>query len=218
MTKCYQMYSFISTGSHITDGCIDFCPDCKVHWTQLCFSTLFFTACMMTLFFLREIWNINTPILKYEFHYALGKKKNRTRVFFNERHANTSLCLCFGNCRGVQHLFHLCSASLLCPVLIWLWHIIHQRAAIGFVSPTYTWCTQGHIHCQSCTCNTLTCIPMIPSVLSSISPRVALSSDSTEHHHRAHFSPNSADNAGEPPRSYLSSLSAPHKEFFSRAV
>lgn len=34
------------------------------------------------------------------------------------------------------------------------------------------------------------------------SPYIALSSDSTEHHRQAHFSPNSADNAGEPPRSY----------------
>lgn len=44
---------------------------------------------------------------------------------------------------------------------------------------------------------------MNPSVLPpTFSPYVALSSDSTEHHHQAHFSPNSADNAGEPPRSY----------------
>lgn len=46
---------------------------------------------------------------------------------------------------------------------------------------------------------------------------VALSSDS-EHHHQAYFSPNRADKVGEPPQPHLSSLSAPHKEFFSRAM
>jgi len=63
-----------------------------------------------------------------------------------------------------------------------------------------------HIHRQSCTCNSLTCITMTLTVLSSVSPCIALSSDSTEHHHRAHFSPNRADNAGEPPQFYLSCL------------
>lgn len=72
-----------------------------------------------------------------------------------------------------------------------------------FFPPPPGACWVWHIHCQSCTCNTLTCIPMNPSVLPpTFSPYVALSSDSTEHHHQAHFSPNSADNAGEPPRSY----------------
>lgn len=46
-------------------------------------------------------------------------------------------------------------------------------------------------------------------------PSVSGSSDSTEHHPQAHFSFNGADNAGEHPRSYLSSLSASHPEFFS---
>lgn len=51
-----------------------------------------------------------------------------------------------------------------------------------------------------------------------ISACVALPSDSTEHHHQPHFSPNRPDNALEPPQSYLSFLSTPHKEFFSRAM
>lgn len=46
MTKCHHVYSFVSTCSHVTDGCIDFLfsPGCKVHWTRL----LFFLVCSLT--------------------------------------------------------------------------------------------------------------------------------------------------------------------------
>lgn len=41
------------------------------------------------------------------------------------------LCLCCGNLFVCPTSLHLGSASLLCPVLMWVWHIIHQRAGRG---------------------------------------------------------------------------------------
>lgn len=127
----------------------------------------------------------------------------------------------FGESLVCATSLHLCPALLLCPVLIWPWHIIHKRVNIGA-------CFFPHLHLEHAGSDTFivsrapaTLWPAsqwLPLYYPPISPCIALSSDSTEHHHQAHFSPNSADNAGEPPRSYLSSVSAPHKEFFSRAM
>lgn len=64
MTKCYQIYSFISKGPHTTDGFIDF-PG-----LQSALEALFsppFTTQIITLFFLWEI-SIKTP-LKSACHY-----------------------------------------------------------------------------------------------------------------------------------------------------
>lgn len=84
---------------------------------------------------------------------------------------------------------------------------------------TYTWSMQDSthalsaVHLQQSDLHPNDSLRTIP-----VSPCMALFSDSKEHHHQAHFSSNSADNACEPPQSYLSSLSALHKEFFSRAM
>lgn len=65
--------------------------------------------------------------------------------------------------------------------------------------PAYTCSLHGLTHCQPRTCTTLTCIPMTrfcttpPSPPPTASLHIAfcavLSSDSSEHHGRAHFSP-----------------------------
>lgn len=66
-------------------------PDCKVHWTQLCFLYRVLVQRDNFIFFLGEICNISEPILKYACNYALGWRK--TRIFFQERHANTNVCV-----------------------------------------------------------------------------------------------------------------------------
>ena len=129
----------------------------------------------------------------------------------------------------LQVLFYTSSASLHRPTLIWPRHIIHHRASIGACFfPTYTWSLQdltyslsvvhlqhSDLHPNDSLCTTP---PPPPPPHPPLSPCIALSSDSTEHHLQAHFSPNSADNEGEALQSYRSSLSAPHKEFFSRSM
>lgn len=211
MTKCYQMYSFISTRSRLTDGCIDF-------------SSLQ-SALDIALFSLQCLQKIDDNFIFFSEKYEISVNlygnlhaiMRNTRIFFPwETSEYKCPCLYCGNCWCVT-LLHLCSAASLCPVL--LRRIIHKnKNRCMFIPPSPGACRVWQIHCQSCTCNTLTCIPMIFSVLSPISLCIALSLDSTEHHHQAHFSPISADNAGDPPRSYLSSLSVPHKEFFSGAM
>lgn len=179
-------------------------PACKVHWTQL-----YFLCCVLCslhdnfIFSLRDIWNINKPILKYACYYVLSERK--TRMIFHERHTNTNVAGFWGLSACAKSP-HPGSDSLLWAIWMCHWHSKKSDHRRIFLPPTPGARRIWHIHCQLCTCNTLTCIPMIPSVLSPISPCIALTSDSTEHRHQAHFSPNSADNAGEPPRSYLSSV------------
>lgn len=61
--KCIPSYP---QGLTLQMAVLIFYPDCKVHWTQLCYLyTVFLKAWMITwFFFLWEIWNINKPILK----------------------------------------------------------------------------------------------------------------------------------------------------------
>lgn len=102
---------------------------------------------------------------------------------------------------------HPRSASLRRPLLIRLRHISHQRASIGS--------RFSHLHLEhagsdtfivSCAPATLWPASQWLSLYYSPPSCITLASESTEHHQQAHFSLNSADNAGEPPQSYLSYL------------
>lgn len=91
--------------------------------------------------------------------------------------------------------------------------VLHQRALTNTCSmQDVTHATLlAHLQKADLHANDPLCAVYIP-------PAPALPSDSIEHHRWLYFSPNGADKAGEPPQSYLSSASAPHKEFFSRAT
>lgn len=84
---------------------------------------------------------------------------------------------------------------------------------------TYTWSMQDLTHALPAVHLQKAALHANDAVSAShIAPSPALPSDSIEHHRWVYFSPNGADKAAEPPQSYLSSPSAPHKEFFSRAM
>lgn len=134
----------------------------KVHWMQICFlyRALYSLHDNFIFFSLKEIWNINKPILEYLCHYASSKRK--TKLFRQERHRfkwrwflELSACATSFRCRY---------ASLLCAGINCLWHVIHQR--VTFFRPTPGACRIWHMQCWLCTCNSLTCIPMIHTVLS----------------------------------------------------
>lgn len=74
------------------------------------------------------------------------------------------------------------------------------------------------MHCRLCACKEADLHANDAVCASHVTPSPALPSDSIEHHRWVYFSPNGADKAAEPPQSYLSSPSALHKEFLSRAM
>lgn len=117
--------------------------------------------------------------------------------------------------RRTKHLFmlehcwytasaHHCSDPVPCPELICRWHIIYQRAREVHVFP--------HLHPKHAGFDTFIVSRALAAPwpasqwLRLYYPYASLRSDSAEYHPRAHFSPNSCDNAGEPLQFYLSCL------------
>ncbi len=174
-----------------------FFPTAKCTGRSFVFSTVFFTVRMITLSFLSEIWNINKPILKYACHYALGKRK--PSIFFH--YMNTNVCVSVLGIVGVCNIF----TSLLCLIAL-----PSPNPVLAYYSPKSDHRSVSffpHLHLEHAGSDTFIVV-RAPATLwpasqwfplyypPSISPCIALSSDSTEHHHQAHFSPNSTDNAG----------------------
>lgn len=168
MTKCYQIYAFISTVSHITDGCIDF------SWLKgVLEADMFSLLCssqptwILDFFSPREIWNIRKQMQKCVLYYDLSERE--TRIFAHKRRIQMLLSL---GIVGVCNIFtsRPCLIALSCRNRP-LTYYSPERVFFFFSSwPTPGACTIRHMNCQSCTCNSLTCIPMMLSVLSSSLP------------------------------------------------
>lgn len=97
MTKCYQMYSFLSTLSRITDGRID-SGLFDVDWKHVCF-LLFHSPHNNFISSLGGIWNINKTAGAVH-HFAWSQRKRS--AFIHERHRHKRAV--FLSCCRAEHL------------------------------------------------------------------------------------------------------------------